>query len=328
MSSYTPNPTERKARASLFWPKELISEHEKVSIIPLLIKTQDRFISILDVADRRPDSWKTILRETEGLPANLFLKHLMVLTDVGGEPLKRLRPELARMFPDGTMVFEWKGRKHSYTFQEILSTRTLSNTSLFVDGESLATGHELDASAEDVIMLLMFGAAATNASLPQDIAEKCMIGSLIGRKAEVQKFVKQRYIFVSRITSGARANSLGQLAQDYVRDMRSHSLRPSLRWVRTNLRNNSGFRFRPKVLRAFVVGSVAKGNFHAKSDLDIAVVIPQKKRVSALRFTEDFHTRMAVTRSRYPQFNGRRVDFQFFYAGDPTLTRYSRISLR
>jgi hypothetical protein len=148
----------------------------------------------------------------------------MVLTDVGGEPLKRLRPELARMFPDGTMVFEWKGKKHSYTFQRILTIRTLNNSSLFVDGESLATGHELDAKTEDVIMLLMFGAAATNASLPQDIAEKCMIGSLIGRKAEVQKFVKQRYIFVSRITSGARANSLGQLAQDYVCDMLQDSL--------------------------------------------------------------------------------------------------------
>ena len=203
MSGYASGPSELKTRASLFWPKELISEHEKVRIIPLLIKTQDRFISILDVADRRPDSWKTILHETEGLPANLFLKHLMVLTDVGGEPLKRLRPELARMFPDGKMVFEWKGKKHAYVFQKILTARTLSNASLFVDGESLATGHELDAAEEDVIMLLLFGAAATNASLPQDIAEKCMVGSLIGRKAEVQKFVKQRYIFVSRITSGA-----------------------------------------------------------------------------------------------------------------------------
>ncbi|PYL37032.1 MAG: hypothetical protein DMF34_11945, partial [Verrucomicrobia bacterium] len=97
--------------------------------------------------------------ETEGLPANLFLKHLMVLTDVGGEPLKRLRPELARMFPDGKMVFEWKGKKHAYVFQKILTARTLSNASLFVDGESLATGHELDAAEEDVIMLLLFGAA-------------------------------------------------------------------------------------------------------------------------------------------------------------------------
>src|SRR5436189_6470978 len=113
MSSFAPDPTELKTRASLVWPKELISEHEKISIIPLLIKTQDRFISILDVADRRPDSWKTILRETEGLPANLFLKHLMALTDVGGEPLKRLRPELARTFPDGKMLVERQGKNHS-----------------------------------------------------------------------------------------------------------------------------------------------------------------------------------------------------------------------
>jgi hypothetical protein len=46
-----------------------------------------------------------------------------------------------------------------------------------------------------------------------------MIGSLMGDKAALEKFVKQRYIWVSRITGGATANSLGQIAQDYVRDL-------------------------------------------------------------------------------------------------------------
>jgi hypothetical protein len=216
MSKFAPQPDDLRKRASLFWPKELLTKQESVSIIPLLVATQDRFISILDVSDKSPDSWKNVLHETKGLPPNLFLKHLMVLSDLGGEPFKRLRPELPRIFPDDKMIFLWQGASHTYTFKQITNGGRLDSTSLFVDGKSLAIGRDLDAAMEDVIMLLLFGAAATNARLPDVIGDKCMIGSLIGRKPELQKFVRQRYILVSRITAGATANSLGQIAQDHV----------------------------------------------------------------------------------------------------------------
>jgi len=39
---------------------------------------------------------------------------------------------------------------------------------------------------------------------------------MLGKKDELSAFVKQRYIWVSRITGGATANRLGQLAQNYV----------------------------------------------------------------------------------------------------------------
>jgi hypothetical protein len=89
---------------------------------------------------------------------------------------------------------------------------------LFVDGESLTTAHGLDAKMEDVIMLLLFGSAITNAALPPLIGEKCTIGALIGDSDALKRFVRERYIFVSRITAGATANALGQIAQDFVRD--------------------------------------------------------------------------------------------------------------
>jgi len=41
---------------------------------------------------------------------------------------------------------------------------------------------------------------------------------LIGHKKELDAFVRQRYIWVSRITGGAIANSLRNLAQQYVVD--------------------------------------------------------------------------------------------------------------
>ncbi|MGI8965704.1 MAG: restriction endonuclease, partial [Limisphaerales bacterium] len=95
---YRPQPDELRKHASLFWPAELREQEAAASIIPLLIKTQDKFISILDVSDKSPDAWKDALKATSELPANLFLKHLMVLADVGGEHLKRLRPELEKIF--------------------------------------------------------------------------------------------------------------------------------------------------------------------------------------------------------------------------------------
>jgi hypothetical protein len=40
---------------------------------------------------------------------------------------------------------------------------------------------------------------------------------MLGKTEELENFVKQRYIWVSRITGGAEANTLGQLTQNYVK---------------------------------------------------------------------------------------------------------------
>ena len=82
------------------------------------------------------------------------------------------------------------------------------------------------------------------------------------------------------------------------------------------------------MLRAFVIGSVAKGTEQTTSDLDIAVVIPPKCRVSALNLSEKYHFRMGLTGGRYPIFNGMRVDFQFFFPDDANLATYPAIELK
>lgn len=224
MSKYARTSNELRKHACLFWPKELLDKQREASVIPLLIASQEKFISVLDVAEASPGSWKTILAEMKDFPANLFLKHLEVLADIGGEPLKRLQPQLSAIFTNGEMHFIWNGESHCYAFQEIHKKRKLDNQSLFVDGKSLVNPRALDGGMEDVIMLLLFGAAVTNVSLPDVIGEKCMIGTLIGKTQELRQFVKQRYIMVSRITAGAMANTLGQLAQDYVCDLLKEQL--------------------------------------------------------------------------------------------------------
>jgi hypothetical protein len=85
-----------------------------------------------------------------------------------------------------------------------------------VDGVGLSTPQSLTPVIEDIINLLLFGGASLTDAIPAEIEEKCTIGTLIGHKKELDTFVKQRYIWVSRITGGATANSLGNLAQKYV----------------------------------------------------------------------------------------------------------------
>jgi len=201
-----------------FWPSALAEREQEASVIPRLIESQDKFISLLHVADSSPDCWKSILAQTTNFPANLFLKHLMVLTDMGGEPLKRLKTQLPAVFPDGQMAFMWRDAEHAYRFTSLHATAQWDNKNLHVDGKGLLAPSDLMPAIEDVAMLLLYGGSATSPNLPDFVADKCMVGTLLGSKAQLDTFVRQRYIWVSRITGGATANALGHLAQAYVKE--------------------------------------------------------------------------------------------------------------
>lgn len=159
-----------------------------------------------------------MLAATRGLSGNLFLKHLIVLSDVGGEKLQRYRTGIHSFFPEGTMSFRWKDDIHRYAFRSLDRVRAWTNGLLHVGGADLSRDSELSDAMEDVSMLLLHGGSAVDPDTPDDIIERCVIGSLIGRKRELDSFVRQRYIYVSRITGGATANTMGQLCQAYVRE--------------------------------------------------------------------------------------------------------------
>lgn len=198
-----------------FWTVELAEAEKKSSIIPKLIETQDKFISILNAADASPIAWKEVLKQSS-LPGNLFLKHLNVLADIGGEQLMRFKRELPSVFKKNQLNFRWNERDYAYTFKTLNGKLNWNNKNLKVDGERLQNAEELSDLMEDVCMLILFGDAELKANIPNTIEEKCMIGSLIGKNEELEQFVKQRYIWVSRITGGATANTLGHLVQRHV----------------------------------------------------------------------------------------------------------------
>ena len=205
-----------EASAVKFWPDHIAVQSQNISVIPRLIDSQEKFIGILYVADSLPDAWISVLSATSDMPGNLFLKHLMVLTDVGGEPLQRIHSNIKDFFPNHAMSFIWRGSEHCYQFQSLDTGKKWTNRSLAVDGQELMEFRQTTSEMQDAAMILMHGGTAINPGIPENIFQKCCIGSMLGNKRELDTFVRQRYIQVSRITGGATSNTMGQLAQSYV----------------------------------------------------------------------------------------------------------------
>jgi len=201
--------------ASKFWPSELSQMEAQLSVIPLLLKTQDQFISILSIETKNLEKLFELITASS-LPANLFLKHLVILADFGGEMLQRVSAEFEKLFPAGKLTYYWQGQQQVYTFSALPGQR-FSNQALKVDGRELFVGHSIDELQKDAIALLLFGSSYSNNNeeMTSTLA-RCEIGDFLGKPAELASFIKQRYIWVSRITGGAKANTLGQIAQDFV----------------------------------------------------------------------------------------------------------------
>jgi hypothetical protein len=112
-------------------------------------------------------------------------------------------------------------KSYRYDFQR-LPIKGLGNTKLKIDGAAIVKEIALDGLYQDMAMILMYGSASDVAHLAG--LEKCEIGVLLGDEVAITKYVRERYIMVSRITTGASANSLGQVAQDYVMEILLHHL--------------------------------------------------------------------------------------------------------
>lgn len=213
-----------RAAAVLHWPEDIRDEVAKVSVLPILLATQDHFISILTVADRAPDAWKNLIGHSDQVTGPLFLKHLMVLSDLGGEAVNKLVP-LRRYFPTGAMEFDWRDSSHRYDFKVLHEAREAHNTKLGVTEKKISEGrYEVTPIGEDLAMLILHGANATNGTLPPEVAEKCVIGGLLGQPRELKDFVKQAYIRCSRQVQGGQANALGAITQKYVCNLLSEHL--------------------------------------------------------------------------------------------------------
>ncbi len=222
---------ELEKNAILWWPEHLNQANAAISVIPKLLKTQDDFLKIISLSKKNPYQVFDLL-DASKFPANLFLKHLCVLADYGGEPIQRLGRAFSSIFQSGknkhSIAFSWDSNNYSYDFK-CLPIRGLGNKKLFIDGEGLIEAKQLSDLYRDMIILLMFGSTSTVNEEAGLVT--CEIGTLLGKTEILEKYVKERYINVSRITGGATANSLGQLAQQEIIKYLSQSLGENYRVI-------------------------------------------------------------------------------------------------
>ena len=198
MTKYQKSFEELEQVASKLWSSELSEIEANLSVIPLLLKTQDRFISLIGIQTPNLDRFFRVV-ELVGFPANLFLKHLAILADCDGEMLQRVSSEFATLFPAGELRYRWRDEPCSYSFRA-LPKRKFSNTALGLDGKGLRNEHPLDDLQKDAIVLLLFGSFhSSNASEIAASLAKCSLGKLLGEPALTSQVVRQRYFWFSRI---------------------------------------------------------------------------------------------------------------------------------
>lgn len=209
---------ELEQHACKWWPREVRDEAEKVSILHVLLDTQEKFISVLKLTNKNDISTLFNILDASAFPYNLFLKHLVVLTDFGSEPLQRVNKNFNGLFPARKMKYNIGAGTKTYSFTTLPVRGVLNNKRMKIDTvENLSQNNYDKALCKDIIMMLMFGAAVTNAST-RAVLFKCTPFEYLGDDAKVEDFVRKNYIRVSRIISGKTATDLGNVAQQYVVD--------------------------------------------------------------------------------------------------------------
>lgn len=208
---------------SKWWPKEVREEAMKVSILQYLLDTQEKFISLLTLADRNKPEKLFNLIDASSFEYHLFLKHLILLTDVGSEPIQRFNSSFKEIFPDGKLEFAIGKQNHSYKFTTLPTRGVPNNKKMQSDTlENLTSPCRNVELCKDLIMFLIYGAASTTPRTAA-VLYKCNAFEYLGQEELIKKYVRQNYIRVSRIVGGKEASDLGNVAQSYaVRYLAEH----------------------------------------------------------------------------------------------------------
>lgn len=131
--------------------------------------------------------------------------------------IQRLNKEFSSIFPLKRLDYFWNSQEYSYQFKCLPVLTGLNNHKLGITGKKLLEKQSLSDLHQDVIAILLFGSNSTDEKTA-DILAKCEIANYLGQPDKLEKFIKQRYIWVSRITAGAQSNTLGQIAQNFVKE--------------------------------------------------------------------------------------------------------------
>ena len=180
-----------------WWPKEVRDEAMKVSILQYLLDTQEEFISLLTLADNTNPEKLFKLLEASDFEYHLFLKHLMVLTDVGSEPIQRLNSSFKEVFPGKKLEYEISGKKYSYNFTSLPLQGKPTNARMQISTiKNLQKPCKDKKLCKDLIILLIYGASAISLKT-RAILYKCKAFEYLGKKDKIMQRVRRNYIPVS-----------------------------------------------------------------------------------------------------------------------------------
>jgi len=198
-----------------WWPKEVRDEAMKVSILQYLLDTQEKFISLLTLMDISKPNKIFSLLDASDFEYHLFLKHLVLLTDVGSEPIQRFNSSFDEIFPNKELVYKIGRKEYTYTFTSLPIKGTPNNKKMQIDTmESLQTPCKDKGLSQDLIMMLIYGAASISPRT-RAIMYKCNAFEYLGQEEKIKQYVRENYIRVSRIIAGKTATDLGNVAQVY-----------------------------------------------------------------------------------------------------------------
>lgn len=145
-----------------WWPKDVRDEAMKVSILQYLLDSQEKFISLLTLADKNKPEKLFNLLDASDFQYHLFLKHLALLTDVGSEPLQRFNTTFKELFPDNELEYVLGRKKYVYKFSVLPIKGKLDNERMQIDTkENLQVACKNENLTKDLIILLIYGAAST-----------------------------------------------------------------------------------------------------------------------------------------------------------------------
>jgi len=175
-----------------WWPKEVRKEAMKVSILQYLLDTQEKFISLLTLADRNKPEKLFNLIDASSFEYHLFLKHLILLTDVGSEPIQRFNASFDEIFPDGKLEFAIDKHKYSYKFTSLPSRGVPNNKKMQIDTlENLSAPCCNVELCKDLIMFLIYGAASTTARTAA-VLYKCNAFEYLGNQELIRSVIKHK----------------------------------------------------------------------------------------------------------------------------------------
>ena len=204
-SKYQKSVEQLRQSGVLWWPAELSDEAYKRSIIPTLLSTQKEFICFLNFPYATPEDILNVFEHSSFSP-KLFLKHLIVLTDFGGEMLQRVNLFFDRLFPNGYLEFVWHDTTWRYQFKQLPISGNLTNTKLGITDKTFEKTIASRPLLNDVLMLLIFGEASIDPIVSQ-MFDRCEVHKYLGQSQALAEFIEQRYIIFSCILNGSMVDA-------------------------------------------------------------------------------------------------------------------------